>query len=415
MRPVVDAAPFVALRHDPAVAGPFARTSAPAEDDLARLDYFSRLTASPYTVLHLFAGHDGGEDPAAAVARWRRLGVLREEPHPAMYRYEQHWLEGGVPRVLRGVLAAVSARGAGGRRVAAHERVDHARLDAGRRRRARSPVEAAPVTLLVDGADEGWRAPLDAPPPAPPTAALTDEAGADHRLWRLPEQDAARIRHALRGAHAVIADGHHRWRAAREQDAPGDDADPVGRVLALLTDASGSDGPRLDPVHLRLQRPANDPRRVLPSAATSLLPREGSHRTGSAPALPVPPQGRVVCWVRGREPSMIDLALALGPEAMRGPAAWVRAVRERLLPRLGIDAAEASPTADLDASVADVAEGLAEGVLAQPALAVAEVVAAARAGSLLPAKSTRFAPKPRVGLVLRRTDVAARGAAPSAP
>jgi len=404
---VVDAAPFAGLRHDPAVAGPPARTSAPAQDDLAPLDYLSRLTASPYTVLHLFAGHDGGEPPASVVARWERLGVLRAEPTPAMYRYEQHWLANGVPQVLRGVLAAVSARGAGGRRIAAHEHVDHARLDAGRRRRADSPVEAAPVTLLVDGADPAWRAPLDAAPPAPPVAALTDEVGADHRLWRLPVEASIRVRAALGGARAVIADGHHRWRAAREQNAPGDEADPAGRVLALLTDPAASDGPRLAPVHLRLDRPPNDPWRVLPAAA---LAAAGAGTQPETAALRPPGTGSVVCWSRGQLPVTIDLVRLLGEQMRSAPGEWTRAVREWLLPRLGISGSEVTPTADLAQARSAVLQGQAEAVVAQPPLAIAEVVGSAGAGRLLPAKSTRFWPKPRVGLVLRRTDAGAGAA-----
>jgi uncharacterized protein (DUF1015 family) len=53
---------------------------------------------------------------------------------------------------------------------------------------------------------------LDAAPREQPLAAITDEYGAIHRMWKI--EDAARIRDLMMDKKLVIADGHHRYETA---------------------------------------------------------------------------------------------------------------------------------------------------------------------------------------------------------
>ena len=97
---MVDAAPFRALRYEPAVAGDPATTSAPAYDELERFTYARHLQASPYTVLELLAPRaESFAAAGAAYDRWRRTGVLVTDDRPGYYLYEEHELRHGVPAV----------------------------------------------------------------------------------------------------------------------------------------------------------------------------------------------------------------------------------------------------------------------------------------------------------------------------
>ncbi|MDQ3972958.1 MAG: DUF1015 domain-containing protein, partial [Actinomycetota bacterium] len=211
---MVDAAPFRALRYDPSVAGHPASTSAPPYDELEPFAYARHRAASPYTVLELIAAHPAGYEAAGAtLRRWRRTGVLVADPRAAFYRYEIHELRREGPAVVRGLLAAVRLEPCGGSgAIAAHEAVDAARVADRLRRLEAAPVDLSPVLGLYRRAPERLHHLLAERPRTPPVVAMTDEAGADHRVWALDDPaEVAGIRRWLAGVPVVIADGHHRY------------------------------------------------------------------------------------------------------------------------------------------------------------------------------------------------------------
>ncbi|MDP8971284.1 MAG: DUF1015 domain-containing protein, partial [Actinomycetota bacterium] len=262
---VVDAAPFPALRYDPAVAGDPASTSAPAYDELERFAYARHRAVSPYTVLELIAPRDSVSYRAAGATlqRWRRTGVLVAEPAAAFYRYEMHELRRATPVVLRGLLAAVRLEPLDGcGEVLAHERVDQARVHDRLERLEAAPVDLSPLLGLYRQAPEELANLLAVPPPSPPLAALSDEAGVDHRVWALAEPDeVAAVRRWLAGVRVVIGDGHHRYAAAlaflrRQRAARGPAAGtdpPWERTLMYLVDSS-QPGLQILPVHRLVRR-----------------------------------------------------------------------------------------------------------------------------------------------------------------
>jgi uncharacterized protein (DUF1015 family) len=391
--PVVDVAPFRALRYDPAVAGAPASTSAPAYDDLERFTYAQHRTASPYTVLELLAeGAEADYAPAAAAyRRWRRTGVIVEDAEPALFRYDIHELRRGVPSVLRGVLAAVSV----GDGLLAHERVNPDRVASRARRLAAVPVDLAPVFAVHAPARPELRQVLDAPPARPPLVALTDEAGADHRIWPLAApHDVQAVVGALASVQAVIADGHHRYEAAGHLAGDGGDT----RILAYLVDGS-IHGPQLQAVH-RLLRSVPDPVALLDrdfdakplswGDVLAALGREDGILLGLR-------RGGASTLLRARDSDALRARLPAGTsDAWRSldTAVWEHLVHPALGGeveyhsnlRLAAAAADADPTAALFA-------------LRPPSLAT--VYACAAAGEVMPVKTTWFRPKPRAGLVMR--------------
>ena len=397
---MVDAAPFRALRYDPAVAGDPASTSAPAYDDVERFTYAQHRAASPYTVLELLAeGEAADYQPArAAFARWRRTGVVVDDPARAFYLYDIHELRQGVPTLMRGVLAAVALDGD---TLLAHERVDQQRVESRARRVTAVPADLAPVFAVHSTGPAGLRAALDAPPRTPPLLGFTDERGADHRVWRLSDpQVIAAVRQGLAEVQAVIADGHHRFAAAAQARAAGA-AD--GRILTYLVD-SAVYGPELRPVHRVLRgAPAELESRLAGDFDVLHQPwdavREGLRGAGAITFGLRHGQGRSALLV-ARDSAALRARLPAGlSEAWRSldTAVWEHIVH----PQVG---GAVEFRSDLDAACALVDADPQAALFALRPASIDAVYACAAAGEMMPVKTTWFRPKPRAGLVMRSLD-----------
>ena len=397
---MVDAEPFVALRYDPAVAGSPAATSAPAYDDVGRFDYARHRTASPYTVLELLTGSgvDGYRTAGAAYQRWRRTGVLRQEARPAYYLYEIHELRAGVPHVLRGVLAAAAVTDGN---LEPHEAVDINRVQDRVRRLDAVPADLAPVFAVHTPAPAAMRAALDAAPTTRPIIAFTDSDGADHRVWALSDHHAiGAVRAGLQSVRAVIADGHHRYAAAR---ARGSSVDPP-RTLAYLVDGSVH-GPVLQAVH-RLVRPLTAEALAALAVGFDLAPtpfeevvRRLADSSDTAFGL-VRADGATFLLTPRDAPALRSSMPADRSPAWRAldAALWDAVVR----PVLG--SAEVSYRSDLHAATAALSRARDGALFLLRPPSLAQVFACAAAGVQMPAKTTWFRPKPRTGLVMRSLD-----------
>jgi uncharacterized protein (DUF1015 family) len=419
---VVDAAPFAAVRYNPHVAGDAAATSAPSYDDVGPLTYARHRAASPYTVLELLAGgpEDAGYASAgAALARWRRTGVLVREPAPAFYRYEEHELRHGVPAVQRGLLAAVRVEPLSpSAAVLPHEAVDPARVGDRLDRLAAVPVDVAPVFALHR--DPGVAALLDVDVDEPPVVAASDDDGTDHRIWALrdPERITA-LRHALADVRAVIADGHHRYATAlafaeRQRAAGGDDRDgraPWARTLVYLVDAE-EHGPRVCPIHRLLRGlPRGGADRLAGWVLEPLRPGAGTidpaaRAEALATAVATRADGAVGLLMPGAPPALLRPAdpAALGRRLTPGRSTAWRALPAALCDELLIPAL--SPAAilhrsDPAAAAAELGDDPSGALLLLPPIPASTVLDLAEAGELLPPKTTSFRPKPRTGLLLR--------------
>lgn len=409
---MVDAAPFRGLRYDPAVAGAPATTSAPAYDELDPVTYARHRAASPYTVLELLAPPDAAgryRAAAAALARWRRTGVLVRDETPAMYRYEEHELRHGRPRVQRGVLTAVAL----GTDVLTHEAVDPDRVADRRARLEAVRADLSPVFALAMNAPADLRAHLATPPTTPPLVALTDEAGVDHRVWAVtdPAQLAA-LQRGLAGVRLLVADGHHRYAAALA--ARHDHPEPAWqRILAYVVDAA-EDGPEIRGVH-RVVRglPAASLRRALDEFAVQevrappeVLRERLEATVGRAFGLLLGPglasaAGFTAALLRPRD----EAALVARLPAERSPR-WrdldTALLDHGVLP--GLRAASVDHRADLATAAAEVLDLPDAALFLLRPIDAATAAALAAAGEHMPPKTTYFRPKPRAGLVLRPLD-----------
>ena len=221
-----------------------------------------------------------------------------------------------------------------------------------------------------------------------------------------------RVCTALHRTQAVIADGHHRFAAARanaraEPGMPGSDA-----VLALVT-PMGSGGLRVAAIH-----------RVLPDLGLDAAvagAEEGFHLRdlpGTTPA-----RSRRLDPPLARDPGRDGIPADRRPATRaadgarptpsvaaipaEAPSAWrgldVVLAHHGLLAHLlhrGDDPASVLVAHSVEEAVRTAAERSGVALLLR-APSPAAVAAVARAGARMPRKSTLFVPKPRTGLVLR--------------
>jgi uncharacterized protein (DUF1015 family) len=247
----------------------------------------------------------------------------------------------------------------------------------------------------------------------PPTLAVTDGDGVRHRLWRVTDAVLlGSLIEALERTGAVIADGHHRFAAARAH--AGTPGAPAGSdaVLALVT-PMGPGGLRVDPIH-----------RVIPALELdgAITAAEVGFRSRELPR-PVDRSALIDTarrWLRNDGAGTFLLTdgkrlVELGeptPEIAASvpagaPPAWRRL--DVVLAHHGLFARLWQRPDDQDSvliahgveealALVDERDGVAVLLRAPSPSAVAAV---ARAGARMPRKSTLFVPKPRTGLVLR--------------
>jgi uncharacterized protein (DUF1015 family) len=446
-------APFRAVRYNPDRVRGLANVTSPPYDVIGPGVVERLLAAEPHNVVRLILpGADSPQPPrgpeasqlAAGLLRdWLGAGVLRPDPRPALYVYEQALAvpaRGDDPPqppdalragrgdgwevVQRGLIGALRLVPPGSPSVLPHEDVMPGPVEGRRELMATTQANLEPIFLLYNETEaDAGRAPGAATglvdevaANRPPLVSAVTDDGTRHRLWALTDPaDQVAVAADLAVRTALIADGHHRYAAylkLQEQErAAGQGDGPWDYGLAFLVDAAAYP-PRIGAIH-----------RVLPG----LSPARAAEMTKGA------------MRVRPLQTSLDDAVAALGQAGRGGPAYLLTDGDEHHLltdPAPG-RVAEAMPAdhsahwRGLDASVLREllirsVWGLADAepdvlvVHGEPAAAVqaaqraggtavvsnpvsaADVRAVAEHGERMPRKSTSFGPKPRTGLVLRQ-------------
>lgn len=225
--------------------------------------------------------------------------------------------------------------------------------------RPRHPVQIRPVMALVD--DE-----LPATEPSGPPRSF----GTTHRHTVTPVRAPA-----FAPSQPVIADGHHRVAAARRVG-----GDPG--IMVMMVSTAGATL-QAGAFHRAFAHPVPIPSSI---EGARLVEEEPDAALAGGRLAIVTPDGSV--------------GVEVDPDRLRPHTAGIPAAEAHqvVLPALGLDEADAVYLDDVDAALAAAQYGTA--VLLSGAR-VEAVVAAARAGSILPPKSTRFRPKPVRGFLMR--------------
>lgn len=230
-------------------------------------------------------------------------------------------------------------------------------------------VEIRPILAIC-------REPIKPPSEAGPGLVVVDAEGMRHEVAPL-ESGAT----APAGPY-VVADGHHRRRAALET---------WGEDSLILTLLVGSSGAGLDSggYHRRFSR-------------ADALPPAAAERFDISVVDELAPVPGSLVWVDGASGSALlltprpDALAGMPPEHRRSEAAVATAL---LYPLIGVSDQDAIHVGSPAAATAGLGSG--EGAVLLPTIDVATVLAAALAGTPLPPKSSRFRPKPLRGVVLR--------------
>ncbi|MDK3254989.1 DUF1015 domain-containing protein [Blastococcus capsensis] len=415
--------PFRALTYREHDHDHLARVSSPAYDLVTPAGRDQLAEAHPHNIVRLILPRvdapEGAAGTTAGLAAetlrvWQREGVLERDDRAALWLYELQPPH-GVPATV-GWLGAVTLPSEDSTAVLPHEDTYPRAVEERRALLAATRTDLEPIVLAHD------------PEPAvvevaetlrqtPATMEVRDADGVAHRLWRVTSPvviDA--VVQALSRTGAVIADGHHRFAAARANAGAQCSASGNGAVLALVT-PMGPGGLRVQPIH-----------RVVPTLPFAAAV-EAARRGFVTAEIPVDGTGPAAVVAAARswldDPAERGLLLTDGRRLVRltGASADVRAA---------VPAEAPAAWQDLDVVLAHhglvehlwgrpdtvdsvlIAHGLQEAVdtaVEQAGVAVllrapspTDVATVARAGARMPRKSTLFVPKPRTGLVLRPLD-----------
>lgn len=419
--------PFRALTYRVRDAAHLARVTSPAYDLVTAAGRERLAGADPHNIVRLILPEtdtaDGSAPPRAAdgsppwaaqaartLAAWQDEDVLVRDPVPALWVYELRPADGGAPTV--GWLGAVVLPSPASTAVLPHEDTFPEAVEGRRALLAATRTDLEPIVLAHDPDPEVADL-TERVRRTEPVLQIVDDDGVRHRLWRVT--DAALVTGigaALGRTGAVIADGHHRFAAARAHQRTDPGCRGCDAVLALLT-PMGPGGLRVAAIHrvlpdLRLDDAARD-------AARGFTVEDVPVHDG-----PSPVAAAVDAWLA--DPAASGFLLSDGGRLLQlsdptpavrdlvpseAPAAWrgldVVLAHKGLIE--GLWSRTDEPESVLIAhTVEDALRTAAErdgvALLLRPP-SPADVAAVARAGARMPRKSTLFVPKPRTGLVLR--------------
>jgi len=433
--------PFRALRFDPSVVGDLSAVIAPPYDVIDDVERSKLVARHPANVVRLdLPAEEPGDEPdqryrraARTLATWRSEGVLRKDPHPSVYVYEQTYCVPGsaVERKQRGFFARLRLEPLDpGSAVLPHERTLAGPKEDRYKLLRATGVNTSPVVALYQ--DAGGRAAqvLDELTRAAPAVDVVDDDQTRHRLWAYPgdgsdgEPDSAvasLLTAAGRGP-LTIADGHHRYETAlRYRDerrmTRSCEEDPAFDYLLVLLIEAGEPLTVLA-THRLVRVGEGMPRAGLLDRAAELFEvRDGVAREQLLEAFETPGEGgrgRFGVWIGGpgaghgailtADRARFGGLLGSGGEAVRRLDVTLLGVALDQL--VGVDRAAVSEgavgftksaRAALDA--VDRGDEFDLAFLLEPT-PIADTLAVAAEGDVMPQKSTYFHPKALTGLVI---------------
>ncbi|HVH64449.1 MAG TPA: DUF1015 domain-containing protein [Candidatus Acidoferrum sp.] len=442
--------PFQGIMYDPHRVD-LGKVVAPPYDVISpedRLRYYER---DPHNVVRLISGEvrptDTADDnkylrAARFFGDWLEDGTLRREPGPAMYLYRHEFIDPitGTARARQGILAAVELEpfGTG---ILPHERT-HARAKADRLSLTRAVgANLSPIFALYEDPASEVASIVTRATDAPPLLALTSEEHDRHTVWSITGENVFRqLAEVLGRSRLYVADGHHRYETAlnfrdklrtEHPEAPPDAA--FNYVLMLLVDVRDP-GLVILPTHRVVHdlegfdadslvaalgaRYAVDEYPDRAGLLAALQAPTADHRIGMALVMThTPPRERASTFPspsgggsgRGSSYLTVDIPRAASADPVSELDVTILH-RDILQTELGLEdelveqERHLGYSRDLAAVLDRVETGSAQAAFLLRPPAVADVIAVAQAGQVMPQKSTYFYPKPASGIVFNPLD-----------
>jgi hypothetical protein len=208
--------PFAGLRYDTDRLGDAARVLAPPYDVIGEAERSELEARDPHNVVRVELPRGDGDARYGAAANllraWLAEGVLRREPTPAMYVYEQQFTWAGKTHTRQGLIAALKLEPFDKRVVLPHEHTLTGPKEDRRKLLVATRTQISQVFGLYRDGDGAALAELQAITAAAPALDATTPDGTRHRMWVVVE--AARLNRLagiIRERQILIADGHHRY------------------------------------------------------------------------------------------------------------------------------------------------------------------------------------------------------------
>jgi uncharacterized protein (DUF1015 family) len=363
---------------------------------------------------------------AGFFAEWLRTGVLKPEPSPCLYAYRQTFNLPGSEEVRSrtGLLCVVELEPLG-TNVLGHERT-HARPKADRLSLTQA-VEAnlSPVFSLYEDPSGVVRRILRATEERTPRFSIATDGGEGHVVWCLRGTEEFRaLASALRPSTLFIADGHHRYETALNfrnkqrlayPQAPPDAA--FNFVLMLLV-ATDDPGLMILPTH-RLLRGMDgfNGRALVERLRGRATVRQMRDRGSLLAEMEAEVEGHRIGIASAAGLWTLDLPRDAGTASPVGALDVVALHREVFERELGLHEGILDSELHLSYSrnpgyvLDQVDRGQAQAAFLLRPPRVSDVLAVARAGEVMPQKSTYFYPKPLSGVVFNPLSPAIRIAA----
>lgn len=395
-------APFRGLRFDSSAVGDLATVISPPYDVLDAETVRRLERANPRNIVRLILSRRF-ERPYVAVRErlesWRADEVLRPDPDPGLYLYEYT----AEQVTVRGLIGLVALRDEDERRILPHEHVMQGPVDdrAVLMRTTRTNLE--PILLVHEGS-HALRTLIGTAGQAPPDECFSAPDGSEHRLWLLDRGDLLEaVAAELAPSQVLIADGHHRYAAYRRlQDdlrAPGTepDASPWDYGLAMLVDQN--DHPlRVGPIHRTVAALTFSDLRELSSARGD---RWEDHPDRESALAAWSETGADVGSTREHASFAVSDGDSWAVLHTSGSGHIDAAVlHQEVFPSWNVAEEQIGYHHSLDQAVYAAQRQPGVVVAVRPP-DLAQVMEAAARGLRMPRKSTSFAPKPRMGIVMR--------------
>ncbi len=382
--------PFRGLRFNPAVVGDLGTVVSPPYDVLDAAIVQELERANRHNVVRLILSRYF-EPPYRAVRRrlekWRDHGYLEADAEPGLYLYE--YVADGV--TIRGLIGLLGLRSEDEQVVLPHEGVMPGPVEDRTLLMRTTETNLEPI-LLVHPGTPLLRDTYDAVSAREPLAGFTALDRSTHRLWAVTDPgELRRIADELAPQQALIADGHHRYAAYRSLEAElstGPDS-PWSFGLAMLVADDGS-ALRIGPIHRVIAG------LTLPDVEEAAAERhDGFELVSGGPSTPGERDegAAAVFWLS-------DGSRWARLTTGRSSPVDAAVLHHVLLPAWGVDEKQVSYHHDLDQALQVATQEPSVVVVVRPPT-LADVTHAVAAGDQLPRKSTSFAPKPRMGVVMR--------------
>lgn len=388
--------PFPGMRFNDAAVHDLGDVTSPPYDVMDRPMIERLLSENPRNIVRLIlprlvSDPVTGDDPyhraAKLLRRWRAQEVLRTDPGCALYVYEY----GDEHHRVCGLVGALDLHEPEDGVVLPHEDVIAGIVADRLAMMTASEANLEPILLVYDGAG-ATNAVIERARREKPLVDIKASDATTHRLWAITGETAlGEIREHLAPHQALIADGHHRYATylllRKRHRSIGDGPGPWDRGLALLIDQS--QWPlQLGAIHRSISELTFEDLQAPPGFvidAPSIV--EGAVSAPSSPCHLVVTDGRrqlVVRLVGDRDDAVTDAEL----------------LHEHLLPSWSVSEDRLGYHHTVEQTVRNAVQDDGLAVLLHPTT-VAEVMQVARAGKIMPRKSTSFGPKPRMGVVMR--------------